>query len=323
MSKRFAIALLLVFIVIFVAILSMTRLDDQGIFSAPTTFEFVTLTIGEAQGDPVEGSIFMPEIVPLDDGSYRMFFAESDGKSSAIKYADSSDGISWEVKGVALEGEDDLKSPLHLIGGPSIVRLENGDFRMYYRATTDHAGDPRPLYQNFSAVSHDGMTFTPESGTRIPIQNYDQESPFVLAGHGRYFEAEDGTLAAIVSLNTLDDQNGPSDLALMTSEDGLTWENYEILYEDWHDPTVVQIDGYYLMYATYLTETQGVAVSTDGLNWPDEMLDVDFVDADGNVLTEADGGVGDIAAAVISDGEIWIYTNYGRPGRDIALFKQQ
>ena len=290
----------------------------------PTSFSFNSLAVGEELGEIFDGAIFMPEIITLDDGTYRMFYTVASSMDSEvgseIRYADSSDGFQWESKGVALSGGKDTNSPDFLLGGASVVRLENGDWRMYYRATQWYKEiSSKPLYQNFSAISKDGEVFTRELGTRISIQHYDNDSQFSIAGHGRYFQNDDGLFIGIFSANYID-ASGASDLVLMTSEDGLNWGNFRTLYEDWHDPTVIIKDGQFVMYATYLQESQGVAVSRDGLNWPAEMTNVDFLNEEGDRLTEGEDGVADLGAFLTKDNEILIFTNYGHPGRNIAIF---
>ncbi len=173
-----------------------------------------------------------------------------------------------------------------------------------------------------SAISADGINFTRE-GVRININSYDSSSKLRLAGHGTYFISSDGIYIGIFSGEFTTDTLGPSDLKIATSSDGLNFNNFATLYEDWHDPIVIKMtSGIYRIYATYLLEKQGTAFSLDGKSWPSQMINITFVDQSGIILTEGNSGVGDIGGVLTSSSNIFLYTNYGNPSSDIIYFER-
>ena len=266
------------------------------------------------------GSILMADVIEYN-GGFRMYYTLSDSDSTQIRYADSPDALNWTDGGLIMSS-DTSKLPTNrqwLIGGASVVELDTGGYRMYYRCTP-YFTSGAPLYHVRSLISPDGTTFTEEPGVRIEINPPDTNSPVQLAGHGTYFINDSGTVTGVFS-GDLVGVGGPSELFITTSTDGLTFSNFTNQYEDWHDPIVVKKNGEYILYATYLQDKQGKAVSSDGINWPAQMDSVSFQDSLGNILTVASIGVGDIGGLTMPNDEIWLYTNYGAPSKDIALFK--
>jgi len=274
-------------------------------------------SIGETPGNETSaGSFIMADVMQTDSG-YRMFYTVSRPDGADIKYAESMDGDSWEVKGTVLQGAEEENDREYIIGGPDIVKLPDGKYRMYYRASPKFHTDPQ--YHVRTALSDDGINFIRE---RITIDIYpdDPNSTLTLAGHGTYFIAGDGTYVAIFSGNYLNDDT-PSDLVISTSIDGLNWSGFRTIYYDWHDPIVVKKDGQYILYANYLKDYQGKAVSPDGLNWPAQMDSLILIDSQENVLSPLTDGLGDMGAVVTIDNQLRLFTNYGVPSRNIACFE--
>ncbi len=276
--------------------------------------------VGKTTGNEQALGVMMADVIRLDDGRYRMYYGWMGQAGTGIKSAISSDGKTWAVEsGFRLQGASDPNDREWDIRGPSIVRLPDGRYRMYYQSSPQPAQGEVPKFHVRSAVSSDGLSFTRE-GVRIDIFPYTTETGLRLAGHGTYFIANDGTYVGIFSGELSADPMGPSELVMATSMDGLTWSGFKKLYEDWHDPIVLKTAAGYVIYATYLVEKQGTAVSSDGLNWPSQMSAVTFQDQSGNTLTERDSGVGDLAGVVLADGSILIYANWGNPSVDIVYF---
>jgi hypothetical protein len=284
--------------------------------------------VGKTNGTEIAG-VSMAEVIRLNDGTYRMYYGTVlGGGLNGIKYAESADCETWTVKGTALEGTSGETSAEYMINGASILRLPDGRYRMYYQSAP-FAGSGAPKLHVRSAISSDGKTFEKE-GVRINIDYYDSSSTLSLAGHGSYYYAADGTtVVGIFCANYASKPIAPSDLVMATStDDGLTFKpsTYTKLYELWHDPIVLKVNGQYRLYATNLVGDpapyQGIAISSDGLTWPSSMTEVSFVDMENNALTEADSGVGDIGGVVLSSGSIRLFTNYGSSssGSDIVVF---
>lgn len=291
-----------------------------------TRWQLAGNAVGQKAGNESVLGVMMADIIRLDDGTYRMYYgvaisAPPGSSTSAIKYAESSDAATWVVKGVALQGATTSSDPEAIISGPSIVRLPDGRYRMYYQSAPQQPPGEVPKLHVRSAISGDGRTFTRE-GVRINIQAYDPYSAFRLAGHGAYFIASDGTVVGVFSGEFASDAPGPSDVKMASSTDGLTFSDFKTLYVKWHDPIVVRTAEGYRMFATYLVEKQGMALSLDGKTWPSQMTDIQLVDQSGRAMTEGTNGVGDLGAVVLPSGAIRLFTNLGNPSTDIVYFDE-
>lgn len=285
------------------------------------TWKFQGFALGPSVGNETpDGSLLMANVMTLGGGGYRMFYNKSTLGSDKIKYAESSDGVTWSSKGIVLQGSSNATDRTFILGGPSVVKLPDSRYRMYYRCSEQPQPNTPPKLHIRSAISTDGIHFTEEPGIRIDIVPYDSNSPFQLAGHGSFFMTPNGTYAGIFSGNPKN-TNTPSDLILTTSTDGLTWGNFKTLYVGFHDPTVVKKDGKYYLYGMYLHYYHARAISTDGVTWPTQMDKIVLTDATGTDLTESRAGVGDLGAAIGPSGQIRLYTNHGNPSSNIAYFE--
>jgi hypothetical protein len=260
---------------------------------------------------PTPQSLLMAEVIARPQGGFRMFYNLSRGAGREwIAYADSDDGESWTVRGEVLESDTQPTDPRYVMGGARVVRLRDGRYRMYLRASPEHrAGEP-PRYKIYSALSADGEHFSMEPGVRIDISPDDPSSPLVLAGHGAFYGLPDGRFAGIISANPVGDR-GPSDLFICQSADGLSWAGCTRLYDDFHDPVVVKRGGTYYLIAKLLDQATYYGMSSDGINWPsrDGLMRLSFFDAESR---DVSGHVGDVGAFVAPDGEIWMLSNWGR-----------
>lgn len=271
-----------------------------------------------AQPSNESGMVSMSEILLLDSGQYRMFYGTGGPSGSAIKYAESPDCVNWTVKGTVLSGATERTDREYSINGPSVLKLPDGRWRMFYQSGPDMVQGEELKFHVRSAISTDGVNFTRE-GVAIEISSVDPSAPFKFAGHGTYYIAADGTYVAIVSAHYKDEM-GPSEIVLGTGTDGRTFGNWQRLYEDWHDPIVVRNDSGYRMYLTYLLEKTGLATSVDGLHWTATPTTITFVDGQNNALTEQNPGVGDFGAVYLANGTLRVFSNYGTPSTDIAWF---
>ena len=144
----------------------------------------------DAGGDGAEHYIWSPDVIPLADGGYRMYYEgkteQADGKvKSAIVSALSTDGLLWEKEpGMRLVGENtSFLAPRCLY-----LDQESGNngprYRLYASSYPypDSASAPG-VFNNrniVSATSSDGLIFELEPGVRIP-QDRAQESYAVYA----------------------------------------------------------------------------------------------------------------------------------------------
>ena len=290
------------------------------------TWVLKSKVIGKSVKNEKSETVGMAEVVLFDNKTYRMYYGASiQAGQTSINYAESKDAAKWTVKGAVLKGTASARDRENLISGPSVLKLPDGRFRMYYQSSPQQTPNMPPKYHVRSAISADGINFTREEGVRIDIVPYDNTSGLRLAGHGTYFIAADGTYVVIFSGEFLNDKFGPSDLKIGFSKDGLQFSNFKTLYTDWHDPIVLKEKNGYRIYATYMLEKQGTAFSEDGLTWPSEMTEVTFQDPSGKKLTEGNTGIGDIGGVIMANGNIRLFTNYGGTyaSTDIVYFDKK
>lgn len=104
-----------------------------------------------------------PDVVRLSDASWRMYYAVKEGIVSAV----SQNGRQWsKEEGTRLQpvqGSHDQA----LIGSPSVVKLKDGSYRMFYEGSDVD----QKHFIVFSAVSADGTTWKKESGKRLEDKN--------------------------------------------------------------------------------------------------------------------------------------------------------
>lgn len=272
----------------------------------------------EAGNETRDGSILMADVVPAPGGGLRMYYNKSSRDGSEIRCADSRDGVRWEAMGTVLRGAKEQTARTFLLGGPRVVALADGRFRMYTRCSPFVAEGAAPAYHVLSAISSDGLKFTPEPGVRIEIRPHDPKSILSLAGHGAFYALEDGTWAAIFSADPAAEK-GPSDLYLATSPDGLAWSGFKLLYRDCHDPSVIRHGGKFHVYAMYLRAYAFHAVSEDGRTWPERAAVLDLRDERGRDLLA--NNAGDFCAALDPDGSVRLYCNFGTPSSAIVRLR--
>jgi len=282
----------------------------------PRSWKFVDFAL-ENTGN---GSILMPNVIKLRSGKFAMYYNLSSPTINSIMIALSDDAIHWSSLDAALTSPSDPNDREFTLGGASVVPIENGKYRMYYRASPQQTPGKPPLYGIFSAISSDGITWEREAGVRIDIAAYDTDSSLTLAGHGSFYRLTDGRYGCIFSANTKENPNAPSDLTLALSNDGLKWGGFKTLYKGWHDPTIKRVGDRYYMYAFNLHYNYGVAQSDDGITWPSIPKPFKLFDKSGVDLGTAQG-TGDFGLAVGPNGRLLLFTNYGNPSQKIAIFK--
>ena len=101
------------------------------------------------------GFYWNPEVVRLDDGTYRMY-VEDHGQSvydsNGTVVLSSPDGMDWTYVG-----------PTNMGNHPAVVRLPEGGWRIYFQQM-----DPMNQTSGVgSAISQDGLFFQPEDGLRL------------------------------------------------------------------------------------------------------------------------------------------------------------
>ena len=195
-----------------------------------------------------------PCAIVRDDGTILLYFEDSshllERKTGTIGCAASSDGIDFRTMDCTIEGMPSFK-PL----APSVVRLPDGDFRLYYLASAQNQ-QREGAYEIHSAVSSDGFHF--------------QEEGVCFTGSGPLapdvFRKGDSWLMYIHRFN-------PSGTIVATSANGRNFEvNEDLLLMGWNVTAPISLDnGSYRLYGTGQEPPNVGAVhsfaSLDGLNW--------------------------------------------------------
>lgn len=157
-----------------------------------------------------------PDVIPLDDGKYRMYFeARSENKPTVILSAVSEDGLDWKPDPGVRFGGDGWS-----YGSPRCVYVDSSEvkFRLYFHRT-NYPPRPEPFAGNviISAVSTDGLRFTEEDGVRI-AQETNRESSSVYAPE--VVLLADGTYRMYYAAWSMTIRGGVLSAA---SPDGLVW----------------------------------------------------------------------------------------------------
>lgn len=210
----------------------------------------------------------------------------------------SSDGQSWaEVSGAS--------TPTGPYSDPSVVRLPDGSYRMYYAYRSGTGPGPACSGKELRyATSTDLIRWTAQSGTlladlgcgvpNVVYTGSEYRLYYVRGGTGR----EHGTYMA-------------------TSSDGLTWTPTDTLLtpKDFVDPSVVQLtDGSWLMFTADFPSGKSsgpffqklyVGTSSDGITW-------DFTPTAPLFAAPTGQGAFDPDAVALPDGSVRIWWSQGR-----------
>ncbi|MBI3136269.1 MAG: T9SS type A sorting domain-containing protein [Bacteroidetes bacterium] len=276
-------------------------------------WQFQGYSIGaDASGAAYAPMGAMPDVVRINS-TYYMYYIAKYGSANAIWYASSPDMINWTVEDTIMTASLDPANRIYNLGGPGILKLANGDYRLFYRTSQDVTFPDEPLFHIRSMISSDGIHFTHE-GIRVEIQPYQADSYFKSASHPAVYKDMNGdTKAIITGRDSTMDIGSPAGLYTASSADeGLTWTDFAPLYEKCHDPVVIlDSAGIYHMYTSYLGTSHREAVSTDGINWP---VTADSMAMKQGAILLDEGSttyvIADLGAAVKSNGEIVLYSNY-------------
>lgn len=136
-------------------------------------------------GNPVEWDWIKSDPFVLKDGGvYKMWFGASDGNNTRIGYAESPDGINWQVRSssvvdVGLPGSFDTKD----VETPAVAKV-GGIYHMWYsgRKSTGSASVTDDAFQIGHATSTDGINWTKDPQNPVRGVSASRHLRFVACG---------------------------------------------------------------------------------------------------------------------------------------------
>jgi predicted GH43/DUF377 family glycosyl hydrolase len=254
-----------------------------------------------------------PEIVTLNDGSYRMYFTAYEKMYSnyRILSAISVDGINW-TKETGVRINNDTSFDSHYAYAPDVIKLANGTYRMYYTGYNGY------YYHILSAVSADGLVWKKEPGIRIEYkgvylpQSITTGDVIALSdGSYRMYYSEPGASPYYPT-----GYKGGPHIVSATSPDGLIWTkekgvriDYGVYYDKLYaaNPKIISMpNGIYRMFYTGFDGTKYYllsAVSANGLKWRKEKGEI--IAAGGQ--NESDSGLSTPLCIQVPNGAYRVY----------------
>jgi hypothetical protein len=142
----------------------------QGIQAPPTAGPYTHQVLSASSPDGLtwthDGVVLLehasvPCVIVMPDGQLRIYYVDASQMPETVNCAESADGgTSFEPLGLSIAGLTSEKAV-----DPSIVRLENGRYRLFYYGAN---GDPGAAGTHYvrSAISDDGVHFR-ETGTAL------------------------------------------------------------------------------------------------------------------------------------------------------------
>lgn len=182
-------------------------------------------------GEAISGKYADADVVDLGNGQFRMYYSaepEVPGFKGQVYSALSSDGMNWKTEaGTRLEWAI----------FPSVIKLENGKYRMYYQ----NSGAIK------SAASSDGLNWKEDAGVRIDTVN---NAALTLSNVGAPTVIKNGDKYLIAYSGVVDEKypekvpNPDTHLFLWAeSKDGLAFEKKGIALDSRNDEFKGWLDG--------------------------------------------------------------------------------
>jgi len=224
-----------------------------------------------------------PRIIALPDGGYRMYYSQMlprpgfpagandyDNATTRVVSATSPDGLTWTPEpGVRLTSQEGGAGDFRVVSSEVVPLADDtGRLRMYYECCNGPQSKQNSIR---SALSEDGLMWTPEPGARFEMGGRNFMSPriiFLDDGRWRLYCCERGK--GIVS--AISEDGGLTfhqESGFRIAQDGPYDQNDAFASE------ILRIDGagYRMYYAGYSTPSRAYilsAVSDDGLTWKKE-----------------------------------------------------
>ena len=177
---------------------------------------------------PAGATSGQPRILPLEEGGWRLYW----GTGSEIYSATSEDGLQFTLESdlrfdLSEHGNDLLSES---IGGPSIVALPDGGYRMYYSNGIMGHG-VLPASRVLSATSPDGLTWTADPGYRFGSLDLNDAANRTDHPSVRYNEDGDYTVYFFRQ----------KEIWTARSNDGLTWNDFASTGLWMNDPDIFEL----------------------------------------------------------------------------------
>jgi hypothetical protein len=184
-----------------------------------------------------DGSV--PNIHRLEDGRFRMYYGGAGGILSAI----SPDGLTFTKESGVRVPPGSQGSLEMIVSDPTLVMLNDGRMKMYYKGASGSGGPGQAIHSIFSAISTDGLQFEKE-GIRIDSQQTLDKG---WASVPEAIVLPDGKVRLYYVSDGLDVIHG---IVSAISDDALNFTREETRLTGFVDPTVIRLtDGSYLMLA--------------------------------------------------------------------------
>lgn len=215
-------------------------------------------------------SLFDPNVIIDDEGTYRMYVSYRSEKSIAV--STSKDGVNWSELKVVLENneENDWEAEVNRCS----VIYKDGKYYMWYTGQKNNKSNIG------IAVSKDGYEFTRITERPILVPEYDYEKESVMNPYVLYDESENVYKMWYAAGETYE----PDVIAYATSKDGINWEKYKdnpiVKKGDENDLDSCKVGGcevykikennyimFYIGYTDIKTARILFATSEDGINW--------------------------------------------------------
>jgi len=260
-----------------------------------------------------QASIVGPSLIHLKDGRIRLYLqARADKHNQDLDGVNilsliSADGIQWDTEpGIRIQhgGPTDVDSEA---GEPGVYLGLDDKYHMAYTGRfmgVNKDGANLKMHRVVFAVSDDGFTWTKLNQHYADPENINDfassaDVTIVNGEHVIYYTGQRNIIRA--------------------TYDGLTWARQEIAFSAGHDSTMVKLEGNYYMFLmmpkalVYARNPDTkkdllfMAVSGDGVNWPNNYYQVIVEDAEGSELDAQN--IQDPGAILLSDGSLRIFLN--------------
>ena len=181
----------------------------------------------------------VPNVYRMEDGRIRMYYGGQGGILSAV----SDDGLTFSKESGVRVPSGSQGGLEMIVSDPTIVRLNDGRVRIYYKGATGPGGPRQSVHSVFSAISNDGLLFEKE-GIRI---NSEQTPDRGWASVPEAIVLPNGRVRLYYVSDGLDIKHG---IVSAISDDGLAFGREATIRTGFVDPAVVRLtNGNYMMLA--------------------------------------------------------------------------